>query len=385
MGNHLPTIQCIVNKLKLDFALKDLGSLSYFLGIQATRNSASLHLRQSKYILDLLDRTKISESKPYPTPCLTSFKMSRFDGEPLANPTAYRHIVGALQYVTLARPNIAYSVNQLCQHMHSPTSTHLTAAKRVLRYLKGSIDYGLQYHKCPLAVTTYCDSNWTSNLDDRRSTTGFDIYLGSNLISWLAKKQHTVFRSSTEAKYRAFSLATVEMFWLRMLLKKLQVFRPSPHVLRCDNSGALTLAYNPIHHARTKHIEVDIHFVREKVNNRDIELKHLSTLDQVADIFTKGHTVARFCYLRDKLMVVPPMSLQGGVEGKATHKLHTQQQAVCSATQANQLVHSQPREDILAHSQPKESNYTSPATNSPSSSVFSANSSPHNSFLKKMD
>jgi hypothetical protein len=254
----------------------------------------------------------MSESKPYPAPCLTGSKMSRFDGEPLHNPTAYRHIVGALQYVTLTRPDIAYSVNQLCQHMHAPTSTHLTAAKRVLRYLKGSVDYGLQYHKGPLAITTYCDSDWAGNPDDRRSTTGFGIYLGSNLISWSAKKQHTVSRSSTEAEYRALSLATAEMFWLRMLLKELQVFLPSPPVLKCDNSGALALASNPVHHARTKHIEVDIHFVREKVTNQDIALQHLSTLDQVVDIFTKGQTTARFCYLRDKLMVVPPMSLRGG-------------------------------------------------------------------------
>jgi hypothetical protein len=330
-GNHQPTIQSIVHKLQLDFALKDLGSLSYFLGIQATRDSAGLHLRQSKYIIDLLDRTQMSESKPYPAPCLTGSKMSRFDGEPLHNPTAYRHIVGALQYVTLTRPDIAYSVNQLCQHMHAPTSTHLIAAKRVLRYLKGSVDYGLQYHKGPLAITTYCDSDWAGNPDDRRSTTGFGIYLGSNLISWSAKKQHTVSRSSTEAEYRALSLATAEMFWLRMLLKELQVFLPSPPVLKCDNSGALALASNPVHHARTKHIEVDIHFVREKVTNRDIALQHLSTLDQVADIFTKGHTAARFCYLRDKLMVVPPMSLRGGVKGEFTHKLqgtHKLQQAV---------------------------------------------------------
>jgi delta 1-pyrroline-5-carboxylate dehydrogenase len=137
--------------------MKDLGSLTYFLGIQATRNIAGLHLRQSKYIINLLDRAQMTECKPYAAPCSAGSKMSKFDGNPLSNPTKYRHIVGALQYVTLTRPDIAYSVNQLCQHMHAPTSAHLTAAKRVLRYLKGSIDLGLQYGKGTLTINGYCD------------------------------------------------------------------------------------------------------------------------------------------------------------------------------------------------------------------------------------
>ena len=142
-GNHSATLTIIINKLQADFSMKDHGSLTYFLGIQATRNIARLHLRQSKYILDLLDRTQMIECKPYSAPYSASSKMSKFDGEPLSNPTEYRHIVGALQYVTLTRPNITYSVNQLCQHMHAPTLVHLTTTKRVLRYLKGSIDFGL--------------------------------------------------------------------------------------------------------------------------------------------------------------------------------------------------------------------------------------------------
>jgi len=315
-GNHKATISWILSKLKSDFAIKDLGELSYFLGIQATRDTSGLHLRQSKYIIDLLDRTQMTDSKPYPAPSVAGSKMSKYDGIPLPNPTIYRHIVGALQYVTLTRPEIAYSVNQLCQHMHAPTSTHFTAAKRILRYLKGSIDHGLQYSKGPITITAYCDSDWAGNPDDRRSTTGFGIFLGPNLISWTAKKQHIVSRSSTEAEYRSLSLATAEMYWLRMLLKELRVILPSPPLLWCDNSGALAIASNPVNHARTKHIEVDIHFVREKVLNRDIQLKHISTLEQLADIFTKGHTAARFSFLRDKLMVLPPISLRGGVKGE---------------------------------------------------------------------
>jgi hypothetical protein len=139
----------------------------------------------------MLDKPNISwtfliaptNSKPYKAPCVASSKLSKFDGELLSNPIEYRHIVGALQYVTFTRTNIAYSVNQLCQHMHALTSVHLTAAKRVLSYLKGSSNHGLHYHKGSLTLNALCDSDWAGNPDDRRSTIGFGICFGPNLIS----------------------------------------------------------------------------------------------------------------------------------------------------------------------------------------------------------
>jgi hypothetical protein len=177
-------IDSVIAKLHQVFKLKDLGNLSYFLGIHAVRSSQGLHLQQAKYISDLLSTSKMMGAKPFSSPCLAGSKMSTEDGDPLSpeDTTLYRQTVGALQYCTLTRPNIAFSVNQLCQHMHTPT-LHWTAAKRVLPYLKWTIDHGLWYTKGSLHLQAFCDSDWAGNLDDRRSTTGIGIVLGSSLIS----------------------------------------------------------------------------------------------------------------------------------------------------------------------------------------------------------
>jgi hypothetical protein len=320
-GSNTTLIHSLITKLQHEFPLKDLGPLHYFLGVEVSRTASSLHLCQAKYIHTILHRTNMLEAKPAKSPSPSGLKLSKFDGEPLSDPTAFRQLVGALQYCTLTRPDISFSVNQLCQHMHAPTSAHWSAAKRVLRYLKSSVDHGLHYTKSPLHLTAYCDSDWAGDPDDRRSTTGFAIFLGSNLVSWSAKKQPIVSRSSTEAEYRALALTTAEMFWLRMLLKDIHVTLLATPTIWCDNVSALALATNPVYHARTKHIEVDYHFVREKVLNQDILLKFISTDDQIADVFTKGLGSARFMYLRLKLMVISsPISLRGGVRGSVEEK-----------------------------------------------------------------
>jgi hypothetical protein len=222
--------------------------------------------------------------------------------------------VGALQYYTLTRPDIAYSVNQLCQHLHSPTTLHWTAAKQVLCYLKGTPNHGLHFSKDLHCLTAFCDSDWAGNPDDRRSTTSFGVFFGSCLISWCAKKQPVVSRSSTEAEYRALAKLTTELYWLHMLFKELHVSLTTVPKIWCDNLGALALASNPVYHARTKHIEVDYHFIHEKVLNKDISVHYLSTHIQLADIFTKGLSSSCFLFLRDKLMVLgSPISLQGAV------------------------------------------------------------------------
>jgi hypothetical protein len=166
-SNSSYAITHLISKLKGEFVVKDLRALSYFLWIQATRTSHELFLTQTKYMVDLFRRTKMDETKPASTPCASGGKLSQFTGDHLPDPTEFRHIVGALQYCTLTRCDISYNVNQLCQFLHSPTSVHLTTAKRVLCYIKGTLDFGLHYTQGSLQINGYCDSDWASNPGDR--------------------------------------------------------------------------------------------------------------------------------------------------------------------------------------------------------------------------
>lgn len=189
IGSSDSFISSLIAKLHTELALKDLGLLTFFLGIQVLWDSHGLHLRQSKYILDVLHRAKMLGAKPYTAPCVVGGKLSSTSGDPLEDITEYCQIMGALQYCTLTHPKITYFVNQLCQHLHSPTTIHRSSAKCVLCYLKGTIDQGLYYTHGSLDLRAFIDSNWASNSDDRRSTIEYGVFLGPYLVSWCAKKQ----------------------------------------------------------------------------------------------------------------------------------------------------------------------------------------------------
>ncbi|KAD3069268.1 hypothetical protein E3N88_37148 [Mikania micrantha] len=316
-GNNSRAIDEVVKNLSSTFAIQDMGSLSYFLGVEVIPHTDGLLLSQRKYILELLTRAGLSAAKPVPTPITTTANLALGDSSPFNNPVQYRQIVGALQYVTLSRPDITYAVNKVCQFMHSPTENHWSAVKRILRYLQGTSDLGLLIQHTSGTVlhaysdaafrslTAFSDADWAGCLDDRRSTGGFAIYLGSNLISWSARKQKTVSRSSTESEYKALADTVAELTWLQTLLHELQVPMPSIPTLWCDNLGATYLSANPVFHARTKHVEVDFHFVREKVAQGKLSVQFISTNDQIADVFTKPLSTQRFLFLRSKLQVAP--------------------------------------------------------------------------------
>lgn len=314
-GSNSTEVAALISTLSSTFALKDLGHLHYFLGLQVTpTSSSSVILHQTKCMSDLLSKVNMHECKPQSTPMAANLKLYKDGTDKFDNPKLYRSVVGALQYFCVTRPELAFSVNKVSQFMHSPFDSHWQTVKRILRYLEGTIHLGLQIQKSSTSrLTALCDVDWASDPNDRRSTSGFCIYLGPNLISSTPKKQQVVSRSSTEAEYRALALTVAELAWIQALLRELHISLPAePPIVFCDNMSTVLLAANPILHSRTKHVELDLFFVREKVHNKLVTVSHLSAKDQTADILTKPLPKPAFLTLRSKLNVhALPLSLRG--------------------------------------------------------------------------
>ncbi|XP_051228862.1 uncharacterized mitochondrial protein AtMg00810-like [Lolium perenne] len=265
-------LQHLLDRLHSEFAMTDLGDLHFFLGIAVSRSSDGLFL-----------------SHPVPTQVDTQSKLSATEGDLVPDATEYRSLAGALQYLTLTRPDISYAVQQVCLHMHAPRMSHLALVKRVLRYLHGTMDFVLHLHaSSSTTLTAYSDVDWAGCPDSRRSTSGYCVYYGDSLISWSSKRQTTVSRSSAEAEYRAVAHAVAECCWIRQLLQELHRPLHSATLVYCDNVSAIYMSSNPVQHRRTKHIEIDIHFVHEKVTLGEVRVLHVPSTLQFADVMMKG-------------------------------------------------------------------------------------------------
>jgi len=292
----------LISTLAARFSLKDLGCLTYFLGVEVIRFATGLFLSQRKYITDLLHKSGMANTKSSSTPLSASAPLLKDSGDLLPSPTEYHTLVGSLQYLSLTRPDIAFSTNKLAQFMQHPRTTHWSALKRVLCYLAGSCNKGIFISAtAPLTFHAYLDADWASDKDDYISTTGYLLYLGRTPISWSSRKQLSVARSSTEAEYKALADTASELLWVLSLFTELGHIPTANPVIYCDNLGATSLSANPVFHSRMKHIALAYHFIRENVQKGKFQVSFVSTDDQLADILTKPLLHPRFDSLLSKL------------------------------------------------------------------------------------
>ena len=281
--------------MKAKFNMKDLGKISYFLGIKFEQHEEKIIMDQKRYILKMLERFGMSDCKPRYTPCEPKIEWVNNDEDhsnKLVNPREYREIIGSLIYaMTCTRPDISWIVSKLSQTLANPKAENMVAAKHFLRYLKGTIEYELCFKKSDenLNLIAFSDSDWASSVEDRRSTTGYCFSLTKQgpAISWKSKKQATVALSTCEAEYMGLAATTQESLYLSQLLSGMDNREYSGTKIYGDNQGAIALSKNPVNRQRSKHIDVRYHFIRTTLSEGKIDLIYCPTEDMVADILTK--------------------------------------------------------------------------------------------------
>ncbi|XP_019425088.1 PREDICTED: uncharacterized protein LOC109333966 [Lupinus angustifolius] len=283
--------QQLISSLSFSFGLKQLGKLDYFLGINVKHlHDGSLHLNQSKYVKDFIERAHMHLAKTSSIPMANNYKLTKHDGQPFEDPTLYRSIVG------------------------QPLQFHWIVVKRILRYVQGTNTYGIHLKHAPslvsLSTTTFCDVDWATGTDDRKSISGACLFLGPNSITWWSKKQNTVSKSSSEAKYRSLALATQELSWVESLLTELQLSYKT-HMVLCDNLSTVIMTHNHVLHNRTKYIELDLFIVRDKIQAKTMHVNHIPSEFQTVDVLTKPLCTNKFLSLRRQLKVQEASVVQG--------------------------------------------------------------------------
>lgn len=295
----------VMESIREEFKVTQPDEPTTFVGLQIKRDAAGIHISQSAYVFDLLERYKMSDCAPQVTPYVNRL-LKRQPDEPSVDATRMRELIGSLLYIANGtRPDIAAVVSALACHQDNATEEHWKAAKRVLRYLRGTANHGIYYDRNGGNVLHgFADADYAGDMDSRRSTSGIVFMLNGGPIQWMSKKQATVALSTTESEYVSASAAAQEAVHLRMLLKDLGYPQTSPTTICEDNQAVINVSRNQVYHGRLKHIDVRHHYIRDLVSAGEIQLEYCNSQDMVADILTKPLQRDQFLKLRDLLGLV---------------------------------------------------------------------------------
>lgn len=292
------------NSMMNEFDMTDLGKMRYFLGIEVMQFDGGIFISQRKYVLEVLRRFGMEQSNSVQNPIIPGFKIFKDENGIEVNGSFYKQLVGSLMYLTATRPDIMYAVSLISRYMSKPTELHLLAAKRVLRYLQGTTNFGILYKKGGnKELIGFTDSDYAGSVEDRKSTSGYVFILSDAAVAWSSRKQPIVTLSTTEAEFVAAAACTCQAVWMKRVLKKLGYGGSESTIIFCDNSSTIKLSKNPVMHGRSKHIDVRFHFLRDLVNEGVVQLKFCGTQEQVADILTKPLKLESFQELRGRLGV----------------------------------------------------------------------------------
>ncbi|KAG5562829.1 hypothetical protein RHGRI_005526 [Rhododendron griersonianum] len=289
--------------MQSEFEMSMMGELTFFLGLQVRQFEHGIFVSQTKYASNLVKKFGLDSAKHSRTPMSTTTKLSKdVDGVSI-DQTLYRSMIGSLLYLTASRPDIAFSVGVCARYQANPKESHLTAVKRVIKYISGTMGYGIWLSKDTNSnLAGFSDADWAGCADDRKSTSGGCFYIGNNLVAWLSKKQNSISLSTAEAEYIAAGSACTQLLWMKQMLDDYG-FSQECITHYCDNTSAINISKNPVQHSRTKHIDIRHHFIRDLVEDGTVTLEYLDTTHQKADLFTKPLDFHRFDYLRKSVGV----------------------------------------------------------------------------------
>eukprot|EP00253_Pinus_taeda_P026044 PITA_26044 len=275
-------------------------------GFQISQQEKRIFICQAKYIKEILKKFKMEYCKPILTLMVTGFKLSIDETSKDVDQRLYRYMIGSLLYVTASRPDVMQAVGQVPRFQEAPKESHIIVVKIIIRYIKGTIEYGLWYPKGNnLIIQAFTDVDWAGSVDDRKSTSEATLYLGGCLISWLRKTQTSISLSTTEVEYIAAEACCTQVLWMKKTFQDLQVKFDEPIPVFCNNTNAISISKNPMMYSKTNHIPIKYHFVREKVAEKNMKLEYVGTNEKIIDIFTNPLPREAFEYIRQKLGILP--------------------------------------------------------------------------------